>query len=128
MTCLPGDCRPLLEPTHPDLSIREQCRLLGINRSSLYYKPVDQKYMNEEKLALLNLVDETYTQHPFMGTRMMADYLQLHDHEMIKRHHTRWAYERLGLRACAPGCVFLRKLPLIPAESCRPMALKVAEY
>lgn len=56
-----------------------------------------------EKLSLLNLVDETYTEHPFMGTRMMAVYLQLQGHESIKRHHTRWAYEHLGLRACAPG-------------------------
>jgi len=93
-----------LEPNHPALSIREQCRLLGINRSSIYYKPVERcnKY-DENKLQLLNKVDEVYTQYPFMGTRMMADYLQLHGDTNIKRHHTRWAYENMGLRACAPG-------------------------
>lgn len=103
MTCLPVDRKPLLEPAHLKLSVREQCRLLGVNRSSLYYQPVEGRGLNEERLGLLNLVDETYTEHPFMGTRMMADYLSLQGHTTIKRHHTRWAYQHLGLRACAPG-------------------------
>ena len=85
------------------LSIREQCRLLNINRSGVYYKPVEHKKFDDGKLQLLNVVDESYTQYPFMGTRMMSDYLQLQGHKEIKRHHARWAYQNLGLRACAPG-------------------------
>ena len=89
---------------HPNLSIREQCHLLGINRSSIYYKSgASINKTKYDKLQLLNLIDETYTQHPFMGTRMMADYLQLKGHDDVKRHNTRWAYENLGLRACVPG-------------------------
>lgn len=38
--CLPSDRRLLLDPSHPTLSIRDQCRLLEINRSSIYYKAV----------------------------------------------------------------------------------------
>lgn len=93
----------LLEPGHPALSIRDQCRLLEVNRSSIYYKSIKPDEFNSEKLQLLNLVDETYTQHPFMETRMTTDYLQLKGHKNIKRHHTRWAYQHLGLRACVPG-------------------------
>jgi putative transposase len=100
---LPTDRSGLLELHNSSISIREQCRLLDINRSGLYYKPVEPKQIQDSKFKLLNLVDETYTRHPFMGTRMMADYLQLKEHEGIKRHHTRWAYENLGLRACVPG-------------------------
>lgn len=92
-----------MEPAHPILSVRDQCRLLKINRSSIYYKPIENNNIAHEKLQLLNLVDETYTQHSFMGTRMMASYLQLQGHDSIRRHHTRWAYENLGLRACVPG-------------------------
>jgi len=33
------DQRPLVELAHPDLSIRRQCELLGINRAGLYYQP-----------------------------------------------------------------------------------------
>jgi len=36
--CLPGDKFHLLEPDHPLLSIRRQCQLLSINRSTYYYK------------------------------------------------------------------------------------------
>lgn len=104
MTCLPSDRRSLLEPSHPELSMREQCCLLEINRSSVYYRRSKQNHdKDDEDLELLNLVDETYTEYPFMGTRMMAQYLQLHGHKNIKRHNTRWAYKKLGLRACVPG-------------------------
>lgn len=30
--------RMFIEHSHPKLSIREQCALLGLNRSSVYYK------------------------------------------------------------------------------------------
>lgn len=68
-----------MEPAHATLSVRQQCQLLGINRSSVYYESVKQ--IKDEQQKLLNLVDETYTQYPFMGTRMMADYLQSQGHE-----------------------------------------------
>ena len=29
----------MLEPSHADLSVRQQCRLLGVARSGLYYEP-----------------------------------------------------------------------------------------
>lgn len=92
----------LLEPSHEFLSIRKQCALLGINRSSVYYDK-RPKQLGEDKLRLLRLIDEVYTQYPFMGTRQMSAYLQLQGHEEVKRHHIRWGYEHLGLRSLAPG-------------------------
>ena len=92
----------LLELEHPDLSVREQCRLLGVNRSSIYYKPQAQQ-PSIEQLDLLRLVDEVYTRYPFFGTRQMAQYLNQQGYDAIKRHHTRWAYEKLGLQSAAPG-------------------------
>ena len=50
----------LIEATYPDLSMRHQCELLGINRSSLYYEPVT---VGQETLTLMNLIDEEYTRH-----------------------------------------------------------------
>jgi putative transposase len=32
--------RTLIEPGHPQLSLRRQCTLLGLARSSLYYRLV----------------------------------------------------------------------------------------
>jgi putative transposase len=90
-----------VEPNHPLLSVRQQCNILDLNRSRIYYAPV-QKVLSDEQLALLHLVDEVYTKYPFFGTRQMSDYLSLH-HQACKRHEARWAYERLGLHSLAPG-------------------------
>ena len=43
----------MLDP-NDRLSIREQCQLLGINRSSYYYK---QKEENQENLRIMRLMD-----------------------------------------------------------------------
>jgi putative transposase len=41
----------LLEPERADLSLRRQTRLLGINRSSLYYRKKEERPENEELMA-----------------------------------------------------------------------------
>lgn len=94
-----SDCRGLLEPNHPILSLREQCLLLDINRSSYYYVP---KPMDNETLDLLRLVDEIYTKYPFFGSRQMSNYLKLNGCE-VGRSKIRSIYEMLGLRAICPG-------------------------
>jgi putative transposase len=101
--CLPDDKQSLLEPQHATLSVRRQCDLLGINRSSFYYTVRIGAPLDEEKQALLRLVDEVYTRYPFFGSRQMANYLQLQGHLEIRRHHARWAYKKLGLTSLAPG-------------------------
>lgn len=90
-----------IEKVHPNLSVREQCEILGINRSSLYYE-VTPELLCSKQLALLHLVDEIYTEHPSMGTLKMSEYITLH-HYLCSRHETRWAYKKLGLRSIAPG-------------------------
>ena len=90
-----------IEPNHPLLSVRQQTRLLSVPRSSIYYAP-RKEVLSDGKLNFLRLVDEVYTRYPFMGTRQMSDYISKH-HYPCKRHQTRWAYERLGLRSVAPG-------------------------
>ena len=39
-----------------------------MSRSSFYYEP-QVSVLKPEQQELLNLVDETYTSHPFFGTR-----------------------------------------------------------
>lgn len=51
-----------------DISVRRQCALLKLNRSSLYYEPVPVK---AEDLALMNAIDEEYTKKPCLGSRQM---------------------------------------------------------
>jgi putative transposase len=93
--------RKLIEVGHPMLSVREQCQLLDLNRSSLYYMP-QSRALGDEQFLLLKMVDEIYTKYPFFGTRQMSSYISLH-HYPCNRHEVRWAYERMGLRSVAPG-------------------------
>ena len=89
----------MLEPNHPYLSIREQCLLLGINRSGYYYKP---QPVNKETFAMMRMVDEIYTKHPYFGSRQMSNYLRLNGHG-VGRSKIRSIYEQLGLQAICPG-------------------------
>lgn len=54
------------------LSIRHQCDLLGVNRSSIYYKPQGE---SDENLILMRLMDEYHLAHPTYGVLQMQDYL-----------------------------------------------------
>ncbi len=56
-----------------DLSMRKQCVLVGINRPNLYYQPRPERSYNVE---LMNLLDEEFTKHPFMGVEGMVGYLR----------------------------------------------------
>lgn len=62
-----------MEAEHGGLSIRRQCEVLGLPRSSFYYTALPE---SEEDLCLKRLIDEEYMRHPFFGSRSMVDYLE----------------------------------------------------
>ena len=45
----------MIEPFYNKINLRQQCELLGLNRSSLYYKARPE---NELNLKLTNMIDE----------------------------------------------------------------------
>ena len=51
------------------MSIRRQCELLGLNRSTWYVKPAEP---DADELALRRRIDEQYLRTPFYGSRRMA--------------------------------------------------------
>jgi putative transposase len=61
--------RSCIEPRGPGLSIRRQCELLGLHRSSWYAKPREP---TSDDLALMRRIDEQYLETPFYGSRRMA--------------------------------------------------------
>jgi putative transposase len=65
--------RPFIEPGHPHMSLRRQCTLLGLARSSLYYQPVDE---SADDRQMMRLIDEQYTATPFYGIRRMTAWLR----------------------------------------------------
>jgi putative transposase len=101
VTCSVRERLGWVDPEHALLSVREQCTILELNRSSVYYTPRPIVFSDEQQ-GLLRLVDEIYTKYPFFGTRQMSDYISLH-HYCCKRHEIRWAYGQLSLQSLAPG-------------------------
>jgi putative transposase len=91
--------RVLIDHDHPQLSVRRQCVLLGLNRSTLYYEPAAE---TAENLALMKLLDQQYTACPFYGSRKMTRWLQ----EVMKWEVNRKRVQRLmrlmGLEAIYP--------------------------
>ena len=55
------------------MSLKRQCEILGLNRSSFYYQ---QSADNEADAFLMRVIDEQYTRTPFYGYRRMTIYLQ----------------------------------------------------
>ena len=55
------------------LSISRQCALLGVNRSSVYYRPRGER---AENLALMRRMDALSLEYPFYGSRQMARHLR----------------------------------------------------
>jgi putative transposase len=90
--------RQLVEPGHAQLSLRQQCQLLGLSRSSLYYsaKPVD-----EEDLALMRLLDQQYLRTPFYGVRRMTRWLR-QEEWTVNEKRVRRLLRLMGLEAIYP--------------------------
>ena len=88
----------MIEIHHPEISVRRQCELIGLNRSTWNYvaKPVDAY-----TLLLMRLIDEEYTRHPFLGRRRMTAYLDSIDHH-VNEKRVRRLYGLLGLEAVYP--------------------------
>lgn len=88
----------MIQIGHPDLSVRRQCELVGLDRSGLYYEPVGP---SAENLAVMRLLDEQYTRTPFYGVRKMTRWLETVGHAVnIKR--VRRLLREMGLEAIYP--------------------------
>ena len=58
----------MIDKSNNELSIKGQCELLGISRSSFYYKPLPE---SEENLAIMRYLDEQYMETPFYGVERL---------------------------------------------------------
>lgn len=74
--------RSLVDKTHT-LSLRSQCKLLGLHRSGLYYQPSGE---SAENLHLMRLLDERHLNYPTEGVLQLQDYLRSLGYEVnVKR-------------------------------------------
>jgi putative transposase len=89
----------MLQPGHEELSVRQQCALLHLSRSNLYYKPVE---VAAEELALMRHIDKLYLEHPYYGSRRMTVVLQ-QEGLLINRKRVQRLMRLMGLEGMAPG-------------------------
>jgi len=78
------------------LSVRKQCQLLGIARSSLYYEPRPEWDYN---VRLMHLIDEEFTRHPFMGVEAMVVHLCRDKKKHCGPKRVRRLMRKMGLMA-----------------------------
>jgi len=88
----------MIEKNNPKTSVRRQCALLSLNRSSVYYDPRPESDWNDR---LMRRLDELYTAHPFLGYRKLAKLLQREGHAVNGKRVLR-LLRRLGLQAIYP--------------------------
>jgi putative transposase len=77
------------------LSVKQQCSLLQLSRSTAYYKPAEASAAD---LLLMRRIDELHLEHPFAGSRMLRDLLNQTGYA-IGRRHVRTLMQRMGIEA-----------------------------
>lgn len=96
----PAERRQLITPTDPALSIRKQCALLQLARSTYYWEVITK--VSPDDKAIMDLIDEVYTEFPEYGSPRMTDALDRlgwHiNHKKVERLMT-----EMGLKAHYPG-------------------------
>ncbi|MCK0192717.1 IS3 family transposase [Arenibacter sp. F20364] len=81
--------------SHPRLSLVQQCELLGIHRSGLYYRPKSESRLN---LRLMKEIDAHFLEHPYYGVERMTDYLNLDMGYRVNVKRIRRLYKIMGLQ------------------------------
>lgn len=84
------------------LSIRAQTRLLGLNRSGLYYQYYQALPPSVQELGLKRRIDEIYTARPFYGSRRITVQLRQEGHHVNRKAVVRHM-QQIGLSAICPG-------------------------
>jgi putative transposase len=88
-----------LDRDHPQLSLRRQCELIGLNRSSYYYQPASESPLN---LSLMRWIDEQYLQTPFYGYLKMTEHLRQTKKVLVNHKRVYRLMNKMGLRAVVP--------------------------
>jgi putative transposase len=85
--------RRWIEAEHKRLTIARQCALLGLARSTRYYRPAGESV---ENLALMRAIDEQYLRTPFYGSRKLSEVLG------VNRKRIQRLMRQMGIEAIYP--------------------------
>jgi putative transposase len=88
----------LIDMKHPRLSVLRQCDLIGLPRSSLYYRAQGEDAYNQQ---LMRWIDHQYTATPFFGVRRMTALLRREGHA-VNEKRVRRLMRLMGLETIYP--------------------------
>ena len=115
----PARRRQMVDRQHPSLSLVRQCALLGVSRSSLYYRA---KETSRQDLSLMGEIDRQYLEIPFFGSRRMKAWLERCG-VGVSRKRVQRLMRAMGLRAIYRRPSTSRRSPEhpvpLPAEKCQ---------
>lgn len=81
------------------LPVTRQCELLGVSRSSAYYRP---QPVSEADRVLMAEIDRIHLERPFYGSRRLRDELADRGHGVINRKRVQRLMQIMGLAALYP--------------------------
>ncbi len=87
--------RGMVDREHRTLSTVRQCTLLGISRSSVYYRP---RGLSRQDLAVMKRIDQQYLVAPFYGSRRMRVWLGRQGYS-VNRKRIQRLVRTMGLQA-----------------------------
>ncbi len=90
----------MVEHENAELPLATQCKLLSLNRSGLYYRPLP---ISTEEIVLKHAIDEIYTQHPYYGSRRITAHLDKYHQITVARETVQRCMREMGLAGICPG-------------------------
>jgi len=89
----------LIEREATAIPVAVQAELLGVSRSSLYYRP---RQPSAEEVALKHRIDAIYTQYPSYGSRRIAAHLR-REGASVNRKAVQRHMREMGIAGICPG-------------------------
>ena len=84
----------MIVPNHGKLPVSRQCELIGLSRSTLYYKPTND---NDDDLELKALIDRQFMETPYFGSRKITEMLRRQGYT-INRKRVQRLMREMGLQ------------------------------
>ncbi len=128
----------MIDRTHPQLSVTDECHLLSVPRSTFYCMPRSETPLN---LTLMRWIDEQFLETPFYGLQQMTWHLRANDHPVNEkrirrlmrlmglmpiyqrpktsvraRHHKTWPYLLRGPRIERTNHVWCTDVTYVPMQ------------
>ena len=91
----------MVEKDNPEITVKRQCELLSINRTSVYRTP-KSKLIHPEELRIRGLIERVHTDEPTWGYRTITKILKRDHHIQINRKRTRRLMQSMGIYTLFP--------------------------